>query len=163
MPRSVRGLPMSGTPSSRGHVGRDLRLQISSEHERVSAVLEHATIQPETDLLGYPLRRRVLWSDDRNQVSDACITGSISHSRGRLGRQTLTSQSQVYVVAHLDEVFAFDVLDRETTVPDEAAIVRLDDPQPEAVLCVVALVPLDPPHGVVSGPWSPTWPDRVGS
>lgn len=70
--------------------------------------------------------------------------GSIAHRHGGLGGQALTPQLRVHVVADLDERVALDILDRQATVPDEPAVMLLDDPQAEPVLDVVASVPGDP-------------------
>jgi hypothetical protein len=53
------------------------------------------------------------------------------------------------------------VLHRQAAVADEVTLVRLDHPEAEAVLGVVALLPRDPALGVVAGARRPVAPERV--
>ncbi len=68
---------------------------------------------------------------------------------GGFGGEALPLMPWQNVVAELERL-SIDRLPRQTAVPDEVSVLGLDDPQPQAVPGVVALVPVDPALALAS-------------
>ena len=145
---SIGGHLAGPAPTSLSKSGLGRMDKCGAEHEGSTTVLGDLAFQRQTDVHGYSLRRRVLRPDDRDKVLDTRRSGRLANLRGCLGREALSAQREMHVLADFDVRLTLDVLDGQPTVTDELSVVSLDHPQAVPVVGVVALVPLDPLLGL---------------
>lgn len=104
------------------------------------------------DLLCDALGRAVARMDDRDQLRRLEVLASeVSACRSRLGGEAVTLAQGGYVVSNFELADPVYFLPGQTTVSDELAGERFDDPESVSMLGVVLLVPGNPRSGLVAG------------
>ena len=148
LPRT-RGDAPSVAPTCRPEDVRPVRHrrrsgQVAAEDQRRATVLFHLAFEREADLECHSLRCDIVRTNDCDQMLNPGVPSSIPHCRGRFRGVPLTAQFGQHVPPGLDVPGVFDFLHGQAAVSDKAAGMGLDDPESEALLVVVALVPFDP-------------------